>query len=393
MMSASIVFVLIALLLLCSNFILYPVLLFFWRFLFPRKQQVTKESSPIERVSFIIVVHNAEQLIVDKINNILQLNLADIDYEVIVYLDGCSDSTQEKIESIHTDNIKLINEPKHLGKIRGLNAAAAMAQGDILVFTDADAIFDVESINHLLANFKDPLCGGVCGMRAIKEKQGKLHLAQQLYIRIDSYIKKLESYLGNITSNDGKLYALRRHLFRPIAEAVTDDLYACLDITLQKYHFVFEPKAIVHISTPSRGSQHESSRRRRIVTQSLHGIFLKRQLLNPFSYGVYSIGLLINKVFRRLIGAMLTLLLISSYFASSESMLLAVLFYAQLGFYLLALSYPPWLSKIEWQGAKLCTRIGAMCWYFCLGNFAALWGVFDFLSGKRVAKWQPKKQD
>ncbi len=388
-MSISLGFVGVAIFLLLSSFILYPLLLLLGQFFYRSKIDATDNNTP-KSVSFIIAVHNAEALIVEKIKNIEQLDFGAVQYEIIIYLDGCTDQTLAKIQTVASDKIRIINEKKHFGKITGLNKAVAQATGEILVFTDADAILEKNLIAVLLEHFKNPQCGGVCGLRAIKEKQGALRLAQHLYITVDSYIKKLESHLGNITSNDGKLYAVRRDLFKPIADAVTDDLYSCLNITEQHYRFVFEPKAVAHISTPSRHSGHEYVRRRRIVTRSLHGIWLKRSLLNPLHYGLFSFGLLFNKVFRRFIGLALLLLLVSSYFASANSVYMSWFFYLQVSLYILAGLYPLLFVKSTSTSAILY-RITSVCWYFLLGNMATTLGVIDFLSGKRVSKWIPKK--
>jgi len=390
-MSISIGFISGAIFLLLSSFILYPLLLLVSRVFYRYKSQPINNQNIPESVSFIIAVHNAENLIVEKIKNIEQLDFGVIHYEIIIYLDGCTDNTFTKIQAVASDKIQIINEKKHFGKITGLNKAVLQATGDILIFTDADAILEQDLVHVLLEHFKNPLCGGVCGLRAIKEKQGKLRLAQHLYITVDSYIKKLESYLGNITSNDGKLYAVRRNLFKPIADAVTDDLYSCLNITEQHYHFVFEPKAIAHISTPSRHSGHEYARRRRIVTRSLNSIWLKRRLLNPLHYGLFSFGLLLNKVFRRLIGFALLLLFVASYFSSTDSVCMSWFFYLQVSFYLLAVAYPLFLSKSKGNIPRVFYHITSVCWYFLLGNVATSLGVIDFLSGKRVSKWVPKK--
>jgi len=376
------------------NFVLYPGLLFVAQFFYHRKgQQALAEDKKPEFVSFIIVAHNAEQLIVDKINNILQLHSGRVRYEIIIYLDGCTDKTLEKVEAIVSDKLRIINEPCHLGKITGLNKAVQVAQGEVLIFTDVDALFDKDILDIILEPFKNPQCGGVCGQRIIREKQQQLNIAQQLYIDVDSYIKKLESYFGNITSNDGKLYAVRRRLFQPIADAVTDDLFSCLNIAEQSYHFVFEPRAKAYIPAPSRHTQHEYSRRKRIITRSLNGIFLHRRLLNPFHYGLFALGLLINKVFRRMLGSILLLSLVSSYFASSYSVWIMAFFYLQFAFYLIAIAYPLLLSRLDWKRGQIIIHIASICWYFCLGNVATLAGVINFLSGKRVSKWVPQKHD
>jgi hypothetical protein len=75
---------------------------------------------------------------------------------------------------------------------------------------------------------------------------------------------------------------------------------------------VFAPEARAFIRLPSRSPAHEFERRRRIVSQSLHGLSLMRELLNPFRYGAFAVGLLINKVLRRCTPVFMVLLALGS---------------------------------------------------------------------------------
>jgi len=387
-METTTLITLLAILLILLNFVLYPLVLIIsaWLTRSKMKAQLNLEEMP-KSVSFIVVAHNAENLIEEKINNILTLNLHQIDYEIIVYLDGCTDKTLELINQFDSDKIILINENQHLGKAKGLNEAANKSKNEILVFTDMDAILDQDAILYLLENFKNSRCGGVCGLRTIR-KNNKLQAAQSFYVKFDSYIKQLENNSGNITSNDGKLYAIRKKLFKPIASDSTDDLYNCLNITEQRFQFIFDGRAKAYVPIPSKNTIHELSRRRRIVVRSLSGIYKKRTLLNPFEYGTFAIGLFINKVLRRTLGISMLLLLGASFFS------LPLLFYAQLLFYLGAVSYPLIFSKIGSDVflVKFLIKVTSTSWYFCAGNYATSLAVIDFISGKRVDKWTPQKQ-
>ena len=387
-METTTLITILAILLILLNFVLYPLVLIIsaWLTGSKNKPQLNDEEIP-KSVSFIVVAHNAENLIVDKINNILTLNLHQIDYEIIVYLDGCTDKTLELINHFDSDKIILINESRHLGKAKGLNEAANKSKNAILVFTDMDAVLDQDAILFLLENFKNSRCGGVCGLRTIK-RNNKLQTAQSFYVKFDSYIKQLENNSGNITSNDGKLYAIRKPLFKPIASDSTDDLYNCLNITEQRFQFIFDSRAKAYVPIPSKNTIHELSRRRRIVVRSLSGIYKKRKLLNPFEYGTFAIGLFINKILRRTLGISLLLLLGASFFS------FPLLFYAQILFYLGAVSYPLIFSKLgsDVFFVKFLVKLTSTSWYFCAGNYATSLAVIDFLSGKRVYKWTPQKQ-
>ena len=80
-----------------------------------------------------------------------------------------------------------------------------------------------------------------------------------------------------MTSNDGKLYAIRRELFRA-DRARRDRRPLQLPVVVEQgRRFVFEPRARAFIRTPSRSARHELARRRRIVARSLHGIACKRR--------------------------------------------------------------------------------------------------------------------
>jgi cellulose synthase/poly-beta-1,6-N-acetylglucosamine synthase-like glycosyltransferase len=213
---------------------------------------------------------------------------------------------------------------------------------------------------------------------------------QRRYIGFDSAIKALESRCGRITSNDGKLYAIRRALFEPIPEAVTDDLFVCLSVIRQGYDFTFEPKARAFIRLPSRSASHEIERRRRIVSRSLRGIGMMRSLLNPRRYRAYSLGLFINKVLRRLLPVFLILIFVSTAVLSAFHPAAAVLLILQSGFYTVALAYPA-LARIASKGAL--ERAASVPFYFCVGNYGTLLGLADFVMGRRVARWDPRKTD
>ena len=247
-------------------------------------------------ISLITVVHNGGNLIVDKIKNYLSLNYPSENYEIIIFSDGSTDNTANKVKPFIDKNIKFFSFATHRGKSKAINEVIQNCSGEIIVFSDADAILDSDSILNITKYFALPEIGGVCGQRIIYKDNNKLTNVQSDYISFDSIIKKLESRLGNISSNDGKLYAIKRELFLPIPPAVTDDLYVCLSIAKQNYRFVFEPEAKAFIKVPSRGSGHEVERRRRVVSTSLRGIWL----LNPFKYGLFSLSIIINKIIRRL---------------------------------------------------------------------------------------------
>ena len=256
------------------------------------------------------------------------------------------------------------------------------------MFSDADALLDPDALRRLTRWFGDPEVGGVCGRRVLHKDAASLKEAQGRYIDLDSAIKRLESLRGSITSNDGKLYAMRRKLFQRIPPAVTDDLYTSLSVVRQGYRFVFEPSAVARIHVPSRSEAHELQRRRRIVGRSLRGIFAQRELLNPFRHGWFAVGLAVNKVGRRLLPVFLIVLLATSLVLAFRWPVFAAFAALQVAAYGAALLYPA--LPEAWQ-RTVPGRVAGAARYFCLGCLGTLLGFCDWVAGRRILKWDPVK--
>lgn len=354
-----------------------------------RTRQARSDHGTAPSVSLLVALRNAEALATEKMHNSLALESAG-PLQIVFVSDGSNDGTVEALRGASGGRAEVLAIAEHNGKAHALNQGAERCRGEILVFSDADALLPPDVLRWLLAPFADPAVGGVCGQRVIhRGEAGALSAAQGSYIAADSAVKRAESRLGSVTSNDGKLYALRRELFRPIAAGATDDLYSCLSVVEQGRRFVFEPRALAFIRTPSRNARHELGRRRRIVSRSLHGIARKRALLNPLRHGFFAFQLLVNKVCRRLLPLFLAGLFLSALvlsFAPGHWLARAALA-LQLGFYALALTHPLWRRL----GVPLLRPASSAAWYFCLGNLGTLLGLADFLRGREAVKWDPIK--
>jgi len=342
-------------------------------------------------ISLITVVHNAEDFIVDKIKNYLSLNYPSDDYEIIIFSDGSTDGTEKNVTHFTDKKIRLLSSAKHEGKNASINKAVENCSGEIIIFSDVGGILEPNAVLNLVKHFTDSEVGGVCGEMIIYKNSIELEKAQSVYIKFSNLIKKLESQIGSISSNNGALFAFRRRLFKPIPLAVTDDLFQCMSIVKQNYRFIYEPDARVFIKARAKGSSHEIQRRRRVVARSLRGIYLKKGVLNPFKYGVFSLNLLINKIVRRLLPVSLLLIFSSSLFLSFYNPYIKIILFLQIAFYLLAFSH--WTLFQYIPHLRIVTRTASTAYYFCLGNYGTLLGLIDFLRGIKIEKWEPIKED
>ena len=340
------------------------------------------------KISMITVTGDAGERLRKKVKN-----LADLDYphekmEFILYGDGVADIGFDIRQMLPGITVRVLLCERHRGKAFGLNKAVAAATGELLVFSDTDAMLDRGALKSLTQYFNDPAIGGVCGLRSIHRERQALCNAQVKYLAFDNLIKSLESRTSSLTSNEGKLYAIRKELFKPVDPAATDDLYTCLAVIRAGYRFVLAPDAAAYINAPSKHSRHELTRRRRVVVRSLHGIYQNRALLNPRRYGFYSFGLFVNKIMRRSLPLFMIGIFISSVALSFQHDWARFLLGAQAVFY----CFPVLFVILPGEHAssnlgKMYHKAIAVPTYFILGNAGTLLGVIDFLRGRRITKW------
>lgn len=370
--------------------ILYPLALYLLS-RFPGKM-TSRKWKELPSIDIVTIVRNAPELIVAKIHNTKALHYPSDRLNMIIFSDGSTDATFARAEQHLAPNIHLFCSSEHIGKNESLNKALEKCTSDIVVFSDADAMLATDALQLLIQPLANVSIAGVCGQRIIGEEWSELRGAQNTYIGFDSRIKEMESKIGSISSNDGKIFAIKRPLFKPVHQAVTDDLFTCLSIISQHYSFVFEPRAKAYIKTPSRRPFHEIQRRRRIVARSLKGISLHLNLLNPFKYGFFSIGLLTNKICRRLQPLFMILFLTGSFLLAGSHFLWGALLGVQLAGYALAFVYLL-QGAAGRRGQGRLQRISSLAFYFCIGNIGTLLGCVDFLFGRETVKWEPVKKD
>lgn len=288
------------------------------------------------------------------------------------------------------------------GKNVVLGRIHAAAEADILVFTDVDARVGESSLAALLGAFGGPPegeagetaggpeVGAVTGRRVIVD-DSRFGAAQAGYSALDSGIRSLEMRcFGSVTSCDGKLYAVRRSCVTPLPDSVTDDLHTGLGAVVEGQRLVFEPLAAALIGRPARDIGHELERRRRVTCRGLATLWHRRELLVPWRHGLFAIALFINKVLRRIAApcalvALLLVVLVSLLDPASST-----LPWLDVGLRAIVLGTFVLLAVIA-AIAVVSGRKESLS-YLLLGLVGMTLGVFDYLRGRRVSRWVPRKQ-
>lgn len=358
----------------------FPLLLAIRSLLFRRPVR-SSDDSPT--VSVIIAAHNEATTIVQRLQNILDLDYPGEKLEVIVASDGSVDETENLVRQHASSRVKLLALPRR-GKNYALNSGVASATGEILLFTDADTTMARDALRLLIAPFGDPEVGGVGGHYQYPKNGVELE-GERTYWDYDRVIKQLESTAGSMTSATGQIYALRRALFRPIPEGVTDDFYESVQAPANHRRLIFEPRALA-FGPIAHSAEIEFWRKVRNITNGLSGVYKMRMLLNPFQYGFYAIQLFSHKVVRRLMVFPLLLLLLSSAALFPQGFFYRTSFALQAAFYLTG-----WITFSLRNVLRGRFKILHLPFFFQMVNAAALVSVYQLTRKRQTDRWSPQR--
>lgn len=354
-----------------------------------KHQPVRKDLEYTPTLSIVVPAYNEEDVIGAKLDNLLAQDYPPMKVEIIVASDGSDDGTNRIVEeySAEHDQIRLLALPRQ-GKAWALNAAVHQASNDILVFTDANAILNKESLRHLAAPFADQTVGGVAGNQRYNRgrQTGSAGRGEILYWAYDTWLKNKETRVGSAISADGALYALRRHLYVPIQDpAGTDDFQISTRVVVAGYRLVFEPEALAFEDTTG-SDRREFRRKARIVNRGLRSLFTLGKFLWPWNGGVYAVQLLSHKLLRRFVPLVFPLLLVINVYLLRQSWVYLVMLIAQLAVYILGLI--GFLLR-ETRLAKFPLIFAPF--YFLQINAASLVGIYWLLRGESISFWQPQR--
>jgi len=349
----------------------------------PRKAPVTPS------LSVVIAAHNEERQIAAKLDNTLALDYPRELVEVLVASDGSTDATEEIVARYAARGVRLLPLAR-CGKMRALNQAVARAPGEVVVFTDANAMLEPRALRELVAPFADPAVGGVCG----NQKYGRggagdsAGAGENLYWTYDKYLKHLETQLGSTVAADGSIYALRRELYVQIEDGAQADDFAVSArvVTEGRRRLVYEPAAVSYEPPPAK-SDLEFRRKVRVANHCMRAILNLEGALNPFRTGLYAFEMWSHKVLRYAVPLFALAALAANALLAGRSTLYLLLFAGQVLFYALALAGYA-LRRTRWGRSKPLYAP----FYFCLANAAALVGVLSLLRGERITVWQPQRE-
>jgi poly-beta-1,6-N-acetyl-D-glucosamine synthase len=368
----------------------YPALLA----LFTRLKSKPAPYPPHEpTVTLLIAAYNEESSIAEKLENSFLLDYPREKLQILVTADGSNDKTAEIVAGVANRGVELSYHPERRGKMAAINRALEMVRGEIIVFSDANNMYDAGTLRALVAPFVEPTVGAVSGAKVISKGDGALGESEGAYWKYEAWIKKQETRLGCTTGVSGEIWAIRRALFeRPPDAIINDDLYMALRIIKRGYRMVYAPLAR-SVERVSLTAQDEVVRRTRIIAGRYQAMARTADTV-PFDRPLVAWQIISHKFSRPLapfgmIGALAANLWLVTWPPQAGAGLLAlsapwnwVFLGLQMAFYLLAA-----LGSLVSGESKLA-RLLYLPTFLVNSNLAALYGLARYLTGEQTALWK-----
>ena len=375
----------ISLLLFLHSYIFYPLIIKLIS-IFKKKLKTSPNSN--NSVSIIIAAYNEEKTIEERINNLANSDFDFEKMEVIVGSDGSNDRTFEILNSLKNKFswLKIFNYLERRGKSAVLNDLVKEAKNEMLIFTDANTIFEKDTVKQLASSFASEEIGGVCGrLNLTNQKYKSSGSSDEIsYWRYEIFIKQAEGDCNILIGSNGGNYAIRKSLFEPlpIDKPVTDDLFITLNVLSKNYKFIYNNDAVGYEEV-SPGVLHEFRRKVRFAASNFQSLVLLKKLL--FSKNILlSFAFWSHKILRWIMPFIFMTLFISNIFLLNYSVspIYYYIFYLQLIWIVLS------IIGLFLDLVKVRVPILSLFYFFALTNIALVFGFFRFLTGKHKAYWQ-----
>jgi cellulose synthase/poly-beta-1,6-N-acetylglucosamine synthase-like glycosyltransferase len=362
-----------------------------------------RTNPPNQSVSLIVAAHDEQAVIGAKVANALALHYPRELLQVIVACDGCTDATAKHASDAGAD---LVLELPRGGKIVAQDTAVERSSGEIVAFSDANALWEPDALHQLVAVFADPHVGYACGqVRFVQgvpsgaHPQGRRqaggagggpergpiiprgrHATNQegVYWRYEMALRASESRLSSITAGNGAIYATRRESYIVVDPIMGHDLSFPFNMVKRGWRAVYVPSArATEKMVPS--IEGELARKRRMMSHTWP-IVLRGGMLSPRGYGPgYALMILSHRLLRYGTPFLHALALAAN---------VALVASGASNLYTLTLALQIALLAAAALGGVLRVRVLLIARYYVLTTASPAAGLWDWLRHGTVASWQ-----
>ncbi|MDQ6775314.1 MAG: glycosyltransferase family 2 protein [Actinomycetota bacterium] len=337
-----------------------------------RRAAPTPEPDPPPTVSVIVPAYAEETVIAGRVANLRALDYPPERLEVIVACDGSVDATAERARAAGAD---IVLELPRGGKIRAQDTAVQRARGDVVAFSDANAIWERDALRRLVSAFANPRVGYVCGDVHFVSENGTNQ--EGVYWRYEMTLRALESRLRSVTGGNGAIYATRKESYVVVDPIMGHDLSFPFNMVKRGWLAVYVPEARASEKMVPT-IEGEFARKRRMMSHAWP-IVLRGGMLSPRGYDpLYAFMIVSHRVLRYGTPFLHLLVLVSS---------IALLMYGWI--YTAAVAAQAALLLAALAAGVIPARPLLIARYYVLTTASLAAGLWDWLRRGTPAVWEP----
>jgi glycosyltransferase involved in cell wall biosynthesis len=323
-------------------------------------------------VSVIVPAYAEETVIGGRVANLRALDYPRELLEVIVACDGSVDATAERARAAGAD---VVLELPRAGKIRAQDTAVERARGEVVAFSDANAVWEPDALRRLVSAFADPRVGYVCGDVRFVNDSGTNQ--EGVYWRYEMALRARESRLRSVTGGNGAIYATRKKSYLVVDPIMGHDLSFPFNMVKRGWLAVYEPSARASEKMVPT-IEGEFARKRRMMSHTWP-IVLRGGMLSPRGYDpLYAFMIVSHRVLRYATPFLHVLVLATSIALLGHGLVYAVAVAVQGAVLLAAVA-----------GTVIPARPLLIARYYVLTTASLAAGLWDWLRRGTPAVWEP----
>ena len=277
-------------LLVIETYVIFPKLL---DFLAKDKRQNQNiwalQDQELPHVDILLAVYNEEGVLEKKLQSIFDTNYPLTHLHLFIGSDASTDKTndiilsyQEKYPSIYFEIFE------RSGKSQIINSLSRKSNSSVIVCTDANVYFEIDTLYHLVKHYKESSIGMVGGNILNPDfKKTGISFQEKKYLERENRMKYLEGIsMGAMIGAFGGCFSIRRNLFIEVPQNwLVDDFYIGMQVLRQGKKTINELSAIC-TEDVSNKIMEEFRRKVRISAGNFQNLFEFSDLMLPMKGGI-----------------------------------------------------------------------------------------------------------
>lgn len=368
------------------SYVLFPLLLNVFSIgKKPNSVIFSSTDSDLPNVFLLMAVFNEEKVIRQKLESVFSTSYPLHKLHVYIGSDNSTDGTDSIVQQFPV--VKFFKYEGRNGKPNVLNKLMLEVESrinkstDVLLFTDANVFFEVNTIYEMAKHFKNEnvsLVGANILNKGVR-KDG-ISFQETSYIQRENGIKYLEGLnWGTMMGAFGGGYALRANCWLPIPpKFIVDDFYLSMNVLAKKKNAILELNSICYEDV-SNEIENEFNRKARMQAGNFQNLAVYWKQL--FRFDAVSFCFLSHKVIRWCGPFFLLLAFVSNFFLIQLNVFYQCTFLLQCFLFL-----TPFIDSV-FKKINLHLSPLRFASYFIIMNLALAKGFLVFVKGVETNAW------